>query len=444
MPPLHHPDIFHRPRKQQGAALLIMLVIMVVGAATMLVGSPISSGLRIERDKITADALAQAKDALIGYAVRLDELSKSTANNQARPGDLPCPDRNDNGEADDGACGNAAGSNPASRLGRLPWKTLGIPDLRDSSGERLWYAVSNNFKHNIRTDTLNSDTPGTITVRNQDGSILHDASTQNGVVAVLFAPGAVLMRTDQAAPQDRSIAGVNNALNYLDIANGEDNAEFADSMQNGFIQGSIKDVNGNILLNDQLLAITQDDLMRPVQKRVAGEVKQCLIEFSATSNQRYPWAVPLNDLIDYKDADNNLFGRIPDDLNKTQGSGMQNKWGNQCNTHDNNTASTWWKNWRELVFYAVAKDYEPHNNGPDVITCEAANHCLSVTPPPAALGNKKFVVIVAGKKLTWQSRTPGANQESPINYLEAPNSDGDTVFGTGTPSANFNDTVVFE
>ena len=32
--------------------------------------------------------------------------------------------------------------------GRLPWKTLAIPDLRDGAGERLWYAVSVRFKRN--------------------------------------------------------------------------------------------------------------------------------------------------------------------------------------------------------------------------------------------------------------------------------------------------------
>ena len=169
-------------------------------------------------------------------------------------------------------------------------------------------------------------------MRSSDGSILHDASTQNGVVAVLLAPGTVLMRTDQAAPQDRSNAGENIALNYLDIANGEDNAGFIDGTQNGFIQGSIKDNNGRTLLNDQLLAITQDDLMRPVQRRVAGEVKQCLTEYAVTSNQRYPWAVPLNDLVDFKDQNNQKFGRIPDDLSKTQGGGMDSKWGNKCKT----------------------------------------------------------------------------------------------------------------
>jgi hypothetical protein len=25
------------------------------------------------------------------------------------------------------------------RMGRLPWKTLRLPDLRDGHGERLWY-----------------------------------------------------------------------------------------------------------------------------------------------------------------------------------------------------------------------------------------------------------------------------------------------------------------
>jgi hypothetical protein len=44
-------------------------------------------------------------------------------------------------------CGSLAGdSGQAQRLGRLPWKTLGLPDLRDGHGERLWYAVSTKYK----------------------------------------------------------------------------------------------------------------------------------------------------------------------------------------------------------------------------------------------------------------------------------------------------------
>ena len=52
-------------------------------------------------------------------------------------------------------------------IGRLPWRTLGLPDLRDSSGERLWYAVSRQFARNptcMPNCPLTSDTLGQLTV----------------------------------------------------------------------------------------------------------------------------------------------------------------------------------------------------------------------------------------------------------------------------------------
>ena len=62
------------------------------------------------------------------------------------PGYLPCPDTDGDGWAE-ATCGSLDGaSGQASRLGLLPWKTLGLPDLRDGYGERLWYAVSSKYK----------------------------------------------------------------------------------------------------------------------------------------------------------------------------------------------------------------------------------------------------------------------------------------------------------
>src|SRR5258708_29066232 len=43
-------------------------------------------------------------------------------------------------------------------IGRIPWKTLGIDDLRDASGERLWYALAHNFRKLSGTTVINSDT----------------------------------------------------------------------------------------------------------------------------------------------------------------------------------------------------------------------------------------------------------------------------------------------
>src|SRR5512139_3368978 len=75
------------PRPQRGAALLIMLVILIVGATAMLLNSLSSTALRLERDRITAAALVQAKEALIGFSISYGD----THPNQVS-GFLPLPD----------------------------------------------------------------------------------------------------------------------------------------------------------------------------------------------------------------------------------------------------------------------------------------------------------------------------------------------------------------
>jgi len=49
--------------------------------------------------------------------------------------------------------------------------------------------------------------------------------------------GAVIQRQGSATTQDRSAAGVNDPINYLDVGNGEDNAVFTDGTTDGFING---------------------------------------------------------------------------------------------------------------------------------------------------------------------------------------------------------------
>lgn len=441
----------HGPGKQRGAALMVMLVIMIMGAAIFLVSSLSSAALQIKRDENTAASLAQAKDALIGYAASV-QISSSNLSNQPRPGDLPCPDNHTPGTSQEGTPSTPCSGNA---LGRLPWKTLSLTDLRDGSGERLWYAVSANFKNSPRSSILKSDTPGTISVFATDGTLLNNGGGGTGAVAVIIAPGDVLTRTDKTTPQDRSSAGISNPQNYLDIALGEDNANFTDgSSTNGFIQGRIKDSNGNTIVNDQLLVISQDNIMQVIQKRVAGEVKQCLIEYASNNNGRYPWAVPLTDLTNYYDSSGLKFGRIPNTFNNTQFSSnnqMDNKWGPSCNTHNNNTPATWWLNWREMVFYGLADAYKPVYPGwywlqgtgwTWRLPSPACPTCLTVNPPSAA-ADKQFVVLVAGKMLSGQVRSSTANKGTLSNYLEGANANGASSFAQGQPSTTFNDTVVF-
>ena len=441
---------------------MVMLVILVIGIAALLVNALNSSSLQIARDKTTADVLAQAKDALIGYATKV-QISSSNAANQPRPGDLPCPDNHLPGSILEGTPSTPCSGNA---LGRLPWKTLGLPDLRDGSGERLWYAVSANFKNSPRSATLNSDTPGTLSLFTPAGNILYDGGAGGtGAVAVIIAPGEILTRQGSSTAQDRSSAGLNNPINYLDTATvggiTEDNANFSDgSSTNGFIQGRITVYDpvaktDNVILNDQVLVITQDSMMQGIQKRVAGEVRNCLNDFSLNNYNRYPWATPITDLsTPYSDNSGTYFGRIPDYLNDTDNDiqlSTSGTWGAACNTHTSNTPATWWVNWKEMVFYGLANKFKPNDyNAPSFpSTCATTGNCLNVN---SANTPARFVVIVAGKILGTPNQTNrNSNNSTKSNafyYLEGGNQSADQsggyTFTQSTPSATFNDTLLYQ
>jgi hypothetical protein len=320
----------------------------------------------------------------------------------------------------------------------------------------------------LHTGCLNSDSIGTITVFSPDGTLLNDGGSTGvsatGGAAVVIAPGYVLQRQGAVAPQDRS--GPDNGTakktpsNYLDIATigsiTEDNANYIDGTSgNGFIQGRIKDSAGNLIVNDQLLVITQVDILRVIQKRVAGEVSQCLNDYAINNNYRFPWAVPLSDVTNYQDNANQFFGRVPDILFSTNISGggngegggnMSEQWGANCNTHTNQIAGTWWTNWREMVFYSVASTYKPSLTSASAGTCTPLSSCLSINSTIPA----KFVVIVAGRILltpTDQS-TRNENPALPSLYLEGGNQNADQsgtyTFIQAQPTATFNDTLLYQ
>ncbi len=482
---------------QHGQALLILLAILTIAISAAIYGLAGPSGRAVERDKITAAALAQAKAALIGYAVGVSNFAGGE-----RPGDLPCPDTNDSG-----APGTPNCSTQALRIGRLPWKTLGLDDLRDGDGERLWYAVSDNFKNNARTacaspgaaGCLNSDARGTITVRNSAGTVIHNganpnAYTPSGVIAVIFAPGAILQRQGAGSPQDRSCTGGSctaagvctsspltntpkcNAINYLDVLSSvDDNASFTDgSSSDGFINGIIRDASGNIIVNDRLLTITYDDLMPLLEKRVAKEAFNCLTTYAATAqnNGRYPWAVPTGNYPSFADQTDTRFGRIPDGPFSSTFLGlggaistlvcqtlgltalcMQSNWtGASCSL----SQGSWWNNWKDMVFYGVADVYKPANpvsallGIPVSSGCAGGSTCLVINPP-SATANKRMTVIVAGKRLSGvsggQPRSSNSNKQDPANYLEGENGNNNAtsyIYEDSATSATFNDYLLYQ
>lgn len=408
--------------KQKGATLIIFALILVLAATTYLVSQLDGTSIKIERDKKTSAALAEAKMALIGFAAR-----SGTAVGTARPGDLPCPDTDNDGSTN--VC-------LANAIGRLPWRTLGISDLRDGDGERLWYAVSVNFKSNPRIYPLSSDTEGTITLRDAAGNIINDGSLNNGLVAVVFSPGAAIRRQD-AVNQVRDIANQNNAINYLDVALGEDNQSFMNGNADGFIKGPIKDANGGIIFNDQIISITHEEIFNGVEQRVISEVSNALLDYycapvaadyatktctGVAGNQFYPRPSLFSDAsclvtvdIIAPDCPSDVVvnrGRLPVTL-------ATGAWNATSILRGTNALNNWFQRngWREQIHYAVdaqCVDGTVNCGGGVGLTLT-----LNFAPNPVS----RVIVIAAGRAQLGQSRLdpPALDKTIEINYLEDEN-----------------------
>ena len=351
-------------------------------------------------DEKTIPVLAIAQRALIDYA----------AANATRPGRLPCPDTTNTGVAD-AICGVAG----ASAIGRLPWKTLGIPDLRDGSGECLWYAVSGTFKENPLTTPINSDSPGQFTIKDDAGNTI----TTN-VIAVVIAPGPPLAAAPIRGNLGTTQCGGNiTASAYLDASGAVDNASPAPAT---FVAGKPTDT-----FNDRLLIIAPTQLFPPVEKRVAGEIRKALLSYYNTpgANLYFPYANAYTDGT-YNCTPGVTRGRVP--INIAGSCPGLADWPAPL--------PTWFTGdqWHLLTYYTLAP------------ACESATpNCtgvgtLTVQTPSTVIPNGKALVIEAGRTLSGQTRP----STSVVDFLDGTeNTNGDDIYAMQPTSATFNDTLVF-
>lgn len=453
-PPQHR----HPARaKQRGAALIVMLVIMVMGALTFLISSLNTSALENARQETTAAALAQAKSALIGYAITYGDTHAGQVH-----GYLPCPDPNGtagaNGEGSSETCDNKN----ISAIGRLPWKTLGLPPLHDGNGECLWYAVAGTYKNNPMTDMMNWDTPGLFEILNAGGTTI-----AQDVVAVIFAPGAVLGNQNRAPDGTASICGGNYAAaNYLDSDGTLDNGAVSSSA-NATTQFRL---TSSTQINDQLIYITRQDIWDAMLKRndfmtalaaMTQKAAECLADYGRRNNggsgdKRLPWSgrfwPDATDYLtdsNYDDENGRLSGRLPYRVNTSDNASdnlissstpyqLKSDGSNCPNVPTWPTAYyTWWTNWKDQMFYALADDFKPDSGS------SSCGICLSVN----GSGNYAAVVMFAGKKLTGQARSSSSDRLDFANYLEGrnlsnhPNSSGNSDYQSGTATGSFNDVL---
>ncbi|WP_273430599.1 carbohydrate-binding protein [Chitinibacter tainanensis] len=198
--------------------------------------------IQANAEQRNADVLAEAKQGLVSWIGNHEYTG-----NPVVYGEFPHPDSNGDGVQD---------SSSAS-IGRLPWKTLGIAELKDSAGETLWYVVH----PSVRIGTL-ATSPPTCPASNQlkpygvKGNDLN-AITGTCVLAIIFAPGALL--PGQSRPN-------HVATNYLEGAPqfGAASTNYANYATTGpFIQGPINSSSGQPLLNDRFIIVTLNDLRLP-------------------------------------------------------------------------------------------------------------------------------------------------------------------------------------
>lgn len=448
--------------KQQGVALIALLTLIVLIFSALSLKQLNRSELkRLKLDKSRL-VLAEAKQALLAYATQ-NFTAINCGTNCPRPGDLPCPDLDNDGEAE-GSC-----NTQNNRLGRLPWKTLGLNDLKDGDGESLWYAVSDRYKNNPRVLPLNSDTNGSISLRNTSGQLVNDASNNSGLVALVIAPHAALRRVD-GVQQSRHTTNQLIASHYLDTAFGEDNANFTEDSTDGFIAGEVLQ-NDQLIVNDLILPVTSLQIQSMMQKRVLSEVMQAMLSFycngqTQTSTRQClsnsdtflpaPAAIDdtsclgntslsLNDCV----ADNNQnIGRIPTAMpNPSDPVNNQAVW-ETVNTQSilrGNQVNNWFQQngWRESILYAPAPACtDATTNGCDVggqfLTL---NNSLTPVTAPSDL-NKQSVLISAGSRLNTQNRTTLTDKSVLSNYVEGDNLTAlDFIYHRVTQTTNQNDTA---
>lgn len=302
--------------KQHGAALIFIMFIVGLAVAAFTIKSFNVASMRAQQDEKTMQALGEAKEALIAWAVS-HELS---------PGQLPWPDRrevtsprNYDGQSD---CSNANFNllNSLSEpnfLGQIPRIASttpcliypGVGHFQDSTGNNLWYAVSRNLVRNyappaqnpiINPSIVNNPTYPWMIIRNSVGAIISDR-----VAAVLIAPGPAL------SGQDRS-GDAPLPLNFLDqVTVGATiyaNHNYAIDNED-FIIGK----TNTTTFNDRLVYITIDELIHAVETRAAMTAKKALMDYVSAHSGNFPYAAPLGITKGYSCNGTSNAGLLPMD-----------------------------------------------------------------------------------------------------------------------------------
>ncbi len=250
-----------RKLSQKGATLIIFAVVISLLVLGFIFNNLNGKQLEaIKKDK-TAKALFDAKSALLGWSVMRETSDPPST---AKPGQFPCPeDTSLIGTPNEGSSLSSCNS-ALPVVGRLPWRSLGLGDIRDGNGDKLWYVLSPGF----RNTPINSSTLGQLTVN----------GNANAAVAIIFSSGFAL------SGQNRSTLAVSN---YLDLTNNDGDTSYVTMGAMG-------------AFNDVSILVTHAELFQLIERRILREVRgdstQGLVRYySIQGANNFPFADTDND-----------------------------------------------------------------------------------------------------------------------------------------------------
>jgi len=227
-----------------------MLVVFVLGTSWLFFDAFATAPNRstIKYREENAATLLQAKLALIGWVAR-----KTAEAGENNPGRVPCPEAPGYiGTANEGI---AAGNCTLPAVGRLPWRTLGLPKLRDASGEPLWYVVSAGWALPSSSSmlTINSHSTGQLTL---DGT--------NAAVALIVAPGRALDVQASSGCTARQQSRSNPTPDYRDYLECENASSPIDV---AFVSRG-----PSASFNDQVVGVTTNDLLPVIEAAITERI----------------------------------------------------------------------------------------------------------------------------------------------------------------------------
>lgn len=332
------PESLQSFKQQRGVILLVLLSVLVLALTSVIIAKVSLNKLRTQNMQSDSEVLQRAQEALLAFSVM-----------QPVRGTLPCPDT----DATPDGLENRSGTNCTQSRGRLPWRTLALDRLTDSSGTDLWYAVASAY----------TDSSGTIA---RNSSIANNYSLDGqSVSAVVIAPGRALNG------QTRNNFNVSN---YLEGENGN-------ASVNSYAQ-VIDDDN-----NDLLIGLPVNEFWNLNEKIILAELATLLRAYQVACSNEYPFAASFT-----AGADNSLnnlqSGSFPLE------TALLDNWNSGCALGIAPSAELR-THWRDQIYYAFCRSGE--------------GNCLQLTGDSSQ--QVRAVLIAPGVALAGQNRSTVALDE---------------------------------